>query len=91
MPDETASSSETPEAGSPEEESRTRPVPVECTVCSELADGNVLLEPCKHRIACEDCSARMKKCLQCCTNITKRITQGAITLHICYLILKQSL
>lgn len=53
-----------------------RPVPVECMVCSELADQNVKFEPCMHRIACEDCSSRMKKCLKCGQNITRRLTQG---------------
>lgn len=50
--------------------------PIECLVCSELADDNVTLEPCKHKIACEECSSRMKKCIKCGTVITKRITQG---------------
>lgn len=53
-----------------------RPVPVECIVCSELADQNVKFEPCMHRIACEDCSSRMKKCLECGQTVTRRITQG---------------
>lgn len=52
-----------------------RPIPVECVVCSELADQNVKFEPCLHRIACEDCSSRMKKCLKCGQNITRRLTQ----------------
>lgn len=52
------------------------PAPVECAVCSELGEENVLFEPCGHRIACEDCSARMKKCLRCGQFVTKRLTQG---------------
>ncbi|KAJ1522563.1 hypothetical protein ONE63_001749 [Megalurothrips usitatus] len=52
-----------------------RLVPVECMVCSELADQNVKFEPCMHRIACEDCSSRMKKCLKCGLSITRRLTQ----------------
>ncbi|KAK6635597.1 hypothetical protein RUM44_000851 [Polyplax serrata] len=47
--------------------------PVECTVCSELADQNVLFEPCGHKIACEDCASRVKKCLKCGCLISKRI------------------
>lgn len=57
-------------------DSAERPTPVECIVCSELADQNVRFEPCMHRVACEDCSSRMKKCLQCGQNITRRLTQG---------------
>lgn len=52
------------------------PAPVECAVCSELGEENVLFEPCGHRIACEDCSARMKKCLRCGQLVTKRLTHG---------------
>lgn len=51
------------------------PAPVECAVCSELGEENVSFEPCGHRIACEDCSARMKKCLRCGQLVTKRLTQ----------------
>lgn len=57
-------------------EERLRSVPVECSVCSELADSNVLLEPCHHKVACEECSALMKKCIQCGSHINKRSTQG---------------
>lgn len=49
-------------------------VPVECCVCSELADQNVLFEPCGHRVACEDCASRLKKCLKCCVSIVRRLT-----------------
>ncbi|GBP55458.1 hypothetical protein EVAR_42634_1 [Eumeta japonica] len=38
-------------------------------VCCELSDENCQFEPCGHRIACEDCAARMKKCLACGTAI----------------------
>ncbi|XP_046670485.1 E3 ubiquitin-protein ligase MIB2 isoform X1 [Homalodisca vitripennis] len=58
-----------------EVEERSRSTPVECGVCSELADSNVLLEPCRHRVACEECSALMKKCIQCGSQINKRVTQ----------------
>ncbi|KAJ8920592.1 hypothetical protein NQ315_004731 [Exocentrus adspersus] len=49
--------------------------PVECMVCSELSEENVKLEPCNHKLACEDCSSRMKKCLQCSVLVQKRITK----------------
>lgn len=49
--------------------------PVECLVCSELSEENVRLEPCHHKPACEDCSSRMKKCLQCGVPVQKRITK----------------
>lgn len=54
-----------------------KPVPAECRVCSELANGNVTFSPCGHKIACEDCSSRMKKCLECGVVITKRITDDS--------------
>nr|CAD7261111.1 unnamed protein product [Timema shepardi] len=56
------------------------PAPVECAVCSELGDENVLFEPCGHRIACEDCSSRMKKCLKCGQVVNKRITHDGRTI-----------
>lgn len=49
--------------------------PVECLVCSDLSEENVRLEPCNHKPACEDCSSRMKKCLQCGKLVQKRITK----------------
>lgn len=49
--------------------------PVECTVCSELSEENVCLEPCGHKPACEDCASRMKKCLQCGCCVQKRVTK----------------
>lgn len=49
--------------------------PVECQVCSDLSEENVRLEPCNHKPACEDCSSRMKKCLQCGKLVQKRITK----------------
>lgn len=49
--------------------------PVECQVCSDLSEENVRLEPCNHKPACEDCSSRMKKCLQCGAVVQKRITK----------------
>jgi len=57
-------------------EPHERPTPVECAVCSELSENNVLFEPCGHRIACEDCAARMKKCLKCSQSVVKRTTKG---------------
>ncbi|CAG9771297.1 unnamed protein product [Ceutorhynchus assimilis] len=49
--------------------------PIECLVCSEATDENVKLEPCGHKPACEDCSARMKKCLICSEFVQKRVTK----------------
>lgn len=49
--------------------------PAECSVCSELSEENVELEPCHHKPACEDCSSRMKKCLHCGVPVTKRLTK----------------
>lgn len=49
--------------------------PVECSVCSEFSEENVLLEPCHHKPACEDCSSRMKKCLHCGVPVQKRVTK----------------
>uniref|UniRef100_A0A0A9W5W5 RING-type E3 ubiquitin transferase n=2 Tax=Lygus hesperus TaxID=30085 RepID=A0A0A9W5W5_LYGHE len=52
----------------------------ECLVCSEMSSENVLLEPCGHRVACEDCSSRMKKCLTCQELISKRIGKDGKTI-----------
>ncbi|XP_077291024.1 E3 ubiquitin-protein ligase mind bomb 2 isoform X2 [Arctopsyche grandis] len=52
----------------------SRGKPAECVVCCELSEVNCLLEPCGHRPACEDCTARMKKCLSCGTIIERRLT-----------------
>ncbi|KAF7267945.1 hypothetical protein GWI33_018888 [Rhynchophorus ferrugineus] len=49
--------------------------PIECLVCSEISDENVTLEPCGHKPACEDCSARMKKCLVCSEFVQRRVTK----------------
>ncbi|VEN54035.1 unnamed protein product, partial [Callosobruchus maculatus] len=49
--------------------------PVECLICSDLSEENVKLEPCNHRPACEDCSSRLKKCLQCGQMVQKRVTK----------------
>jgi E3 ubiquitin-protein ligase mind-bomb len=51
---------------------------VECVICSEVAGDNLVFEPCGHRIACEECSSRMKKCIKCGTVIAKRVTHGAL-------------
>ncbi|KAL1116547.1 hypothetical protein AAG570_005019, partial [Ranatra chinensis] len=53
--------------------------PVECSVCSELSDGNTILEPCGHRVACEDCTSRLKKCLKCSRMIARRLTPDGRT------------
>ncbi len=46
---------------------------VECMVCSEEAFP-MRFGPCGHQIACEDCGSRMKRCLECKTEITARMT-----------------
>ncbi|XP_067011890.2 E3 ubiquitin-protein ligase MIB2 [Anabrus simplex] len=76
-----SSSSVEPESPPEDQSSSTlSSVPVECAVCSELGDQNVLFEPCGHRIACEDCSSRMKKCLKCGQVINKRLTHDGRTI-----------
>ena len=40
------------------------PKETECGVCSEVAPP-VKFMPCGHSVVCADCSARMKKCLEC--------------------------
>nr|XP_060615013.1 E3 ubiquitin-protein ligase MIB2 [Anolis sagrei ordinatus]XP_060615014.1 E3 ubiquitin-protein ligase MIB2 [Anolis sagrei ordinatus] len=50
--------------------------PSECLVCSELA-LLVLFFPCQHSIVCEECSRRMKKCIKCQVNITKKLKQDS--------------
>lgn len=60
--------------GSKEDKKKKEKRPVECGVCSELSEENVRLDPCGHRIACEDCSARLKKCIKCSTIINRRLS-----------------
>lgn len=52
----------------------------ECHVCSEVSEENVTLEPCGHKPACEDCSARMKKCLICSELVQRRLTKDGRTI-----------
>ncbi|KAK9500491.1 hypothetical protein O3M35_001746 [Rhynocoris fuscipes] len=52
---------------------------VECCICSELSEENCLLEPCGHKVACEDCTARLKKCFKCQVLITKRLAPDGHT------------
>lgn len=47
----------------------------ECIVCNEII-SLVLFEPCTHQIACNECSARMKKCLSCGQVIERRRISG---------------
>lgn len=44
----------------------------ECQICLE-SPASVTFEPCGHRMACEDCSVRMKKCLTCKDVITRKV------------------
>ncbi|CAH3026592.1 unnamed protein product [Porites evermanni] len=48
----------------------------QCIVCSD-EPASVKFEPCGHVIACQDCAARMKKCLKCKGTITKKISSEA--------------
>ncbi|XP_046396249.1 E3 ubiquitin-protein ligase MIB2 [Ischnura elegans] len=48
-------------------------IEAECTICSEPSEL-VVLEPCGHRVACADCSVRMKKCLKCGGVVIQRVT-----------------
>ncbi|CAN7984895.1 unnamed protein product [Ixodes hexagonus] len=43
----------------------------ECQICLE-ALATVVFEPCGHRVACEECCSRMKKCLSCQQIIVKK-------------------
>lgn len=43
----------------------------ECQICLE-ALATVVFEPCGHRVACEECCSRMKKCLSCQQVIAKK-------------------
>ncbi|KAM4872487.1 E3 ubiquitin-protein ligase MIB2 isoform 3-T4 [Thomomys bottae] len=48
------------------------PEAAECLVCSELA-LLVLFCPCQHRMVCEECARRMKKCIRCQVAISKKL------------------
>ncbi|KAM7427181.1 SMC5-SMC6 complex localization factorprotein 1 [Porites harrisoni] len=48
----------------------------QCIVCSD-EPASVKFEPCGHVIACQDCAARMKKCLKCKGAITRKISSEA--------------
>ncbi|XP_022251627.1 E3 ubiquitin-protein ligase MIB2-like [Limulus polyphemus] len=47
----------------------------ECWICCEVS-ASVLFEPCGHKVACEDCCLRMKKCISCQDVILKKIGLG---------------
>ncbi|KAF4527058.1 hypothetical protein B566_EDAN001608, partial [Ephemera danica] len=51
----------------------------ECSICSEL-DKNIVFEPCGHQIACEECAARMKRCIICHQTIVRQVTKDGRTL-----------
>ncbi|XP_072464629.1 E3 ubiquitin-protein ligase MIB2 isoform X3 [Notamacropus eugenii] len=50
--------------------------PSECLVCSDLA-LLVRFLPCQHSIVCEECSRRMKKCIQCQVTISRKLRQDS--------------
>ena len=37
---------------------------IDCVICNDIL-ANVVFQPCKHQICCEDCCFRMKKCVKC--------------------------
>lgn len=47
----------------------------DCLICCE-AKANVVFEPCGHEVSCEDCCARMKKCIECQAIIAKKTSSG---------------
>ncbi|XP_076044605.1 E3 ubiquitin-protein ligase mind bomb 2 isoform X4 [Oratosquilla oratoria] len=44
----------------------------ECVICLE-ATSTVQFEPCGHRVTCEDCASRVKKCFQCHAIILSKV------------------
>ncbi|XP_055949840.1 E3 ubiquitin-protein ligase MIB2-like [Argiope bruennichi] len=60
-------SGESSEAPQPEPEAALE----ECIICCESREI-VTFEPCEHKICCEECCARMKKCIKCHTVILKK-------------------
>ena len=44
-------------------------------LCCELP-ASVQFEPCGHRVTCQHCAARMKKCVRCQAAITGKATLG---------------
>jgi E3 ubiquitin-protein ligase mind-bomb len=57
---------------------RCPPSPFECRICCETLP-RVTFEPCGHQIVCNDCSKRMKKCIECDTLITNKICPNSPT------------
>jgi len=47
----------------------------ECLMCSEVVDF-VMFDPCGHRIACEECCIRMKKCVTCKLEIERKTNKS---------------
>jgi len=58
--------------------SQPQPIRGECLMCSETVDF-VTFEPCGHRIVCEECCIRMKKCVTCKDSISKKICRNGRT------------
>ena len=46
----------------------------DCMICSDPA--TVVFHPCQHKIVCDECSARMKKCLHCKQPILRKESTG---------------
>ncbi|KAG1686681.1 E3 ubiquitin-protein ligase MIB2 [Nymphon striatum] len=51
----------------------------ECYICTD-AIPNVFFEPCGHRITCQVCSLRMKRCVLCQRVILKKIGPGNLNI-----------
>lgn len=73
--EETSTSNRSRDGSRNREEPQSARKPVECQICSDLSEENVTLEPCGHKPACEDCVARLKKCLRCGAVVQKRVTK----------------
>ena len=48
-----------------------------CIICDECP-ADILFEPCKHKISCQDCCIKMKRCILCQLNIDAKYSQGLI-------------
>uniref|UniRef100_UPI00358FD0BB E3 ubiquitin-protein ligase MIB2 isoform X2 n=1 Tax=Myxine glutinosa TaxID=7769 RepID=UPI00358FD0BB len=68
----TSNTSGTDDARNEIDSNEAPPQPEECVVCNELT-SLILFLPCNHRIGCEDCTKRMRKCITCQLPIEKKI------------------
>lgn len=54
---------------------------LECVICSEVP-GIVTFDPCGHRVTCEECCLRMKKCIICSEIILKKTSSGMLSVFL---------